>query len=142
MMITKETQVGTEFIGKSKRLAESRVLAFSGGRLNAPGWPSKNIHTDLEFAKSYGLPTRSASATQYIAYLVDLMIDLFGEAWLTYGKINLKFIAIVDVDDELVSKAVIISKESREPKTEFTFNLRCENQRGDQVAIGTATGYL
>src|SRR4030042_1938812 len=41
MMITKETQVGTEFIGKSKRLAESRVLAFSGGRLNASGWPSK-----------------------------------------------------------------------------------------------------
>lgn len=142
MMITKETQVGTEFIGKSKRLAESRVLAFSGGRLNASGWPSKNIHTDLEFAKGYGLPTRSVSATQYIAYLVDLMIDLFGEVWLTYGKINLKFIAIVDVEDELVSKAVVASKKLKDSRTEFTLSIWCENQRGDKVAIGTATGLI
>jgi acyl dehydratase len=140
--MTRKTQMGTEFIGKKKRLSEARVLAFSGGRFNAPGWPGKNIHTDLKFAKSYGLPTRSASATQYMAYLVELMIDLFGEGWLNHGKMNLKFIAIVDVDDELVSKAVVTSKEAKDSKVSFTLSVWCENQRGDQVAIGTATGYL
>jgi len=142
MKMTTETPMGKEFIGKKKRLSEARVLAFSGGRLNAPGWPGKNIHTDLEFAKSYGLPTRSASATQYMAYFVELMIDLFGEGWLSHGKMDLKFIAIVDVDDELVSKAVMSSKKLKDSRTEFTLSIWCENQRGDKVAIGTATGLI
>lgn len=142
MKMTRETPMGTEFIGKKKRLSEARVLAFSGGRFNAPGWPGKNIHTDLECAKSYGLPTRSASATQYMAYFVELMTDLFGEGWLSHGKMNLKFIAIVDVDDELVSKAVITSKEGQDSKVSFTLSVWCENQHGDKVAIGTATGLI
>ena len=142
MKMTRETPMGTEFIGKKKRLSEARVLAFSGGRFNASAWPGKNIHTDLEFAKSYGLPTRSASATQYMAYLVELMIDLFGEGWLNHGKMNLKFIAIVDVDDELVSKAVVTSKEVKDSKVSFTLSVWCDNQQGDKVAIGTATDLI
>ena len=77
-----------------------------------------------------------------MAYLVELMIDLFGEGWLSHGKMNLKFIAIVDVEDELVSKAVVASKKLKDSRTEFTLSIWCENQRGDKVAIGTATGLI
>jgi acyl dehydratase len=142
MKLTPETKVGAEFAGKRKTISETRVLAFSGGRFDAPGWPAKNIHTDLEFAKSCGLQTRSVSGTQYMGYLIELMMDLFGESWLSHGKMDLKFVAIVDVGDRLVSKAAVTSKESEDSKTKFSLEIWCENQHGHKVAIGTAVGLI
>ena len=140
--LTPETKVGGEFTGKTKTISETRVFAFSGGRFDAPGWPSKNIHTDLEFAKSCGLQTRSVSATQYMGYLTELMIDLFGETWLSHGSMELKFIAIVDVGDRLVSKAVVTLKESEDSKTKFSLDIWCQNQHGNKVFVGTAMGWI
>jgi acyl dehydratase len=140
--LTPDTKVGAEFTGKTKTISETRVFAFSGGRFNASGWPSKNIHTDLEFAKSCGLSTRSVSATQYMGYLTELMIDLFGETWLSNGKMELKFIAIVDVGDRLVSRAVVTMKESEDSKTKFSLDIWCENQHGNKVFVGTAMGWI
>jgi len=140
--LTPDTKVGAEFSGKTKTISETRVFAFSGGRFDAPGWPAKNIHTDLEFAKSCGLQTRSVSATQYMGYLIELMIDLFGESWLSHGRMDLKFVAIVDVEDRLVSKAMVTLKESEDSKTKFSLEIWCENQRGDKVVVGTAMGLI
>jgi acyl dehydratase len=140
--LTPDTKIGHEFTGKRKTISEARVFAFSGGRLNAPGWPGKNIHTDLEFARSCGLQTRSVSGTQYMGYLIELMVDLFGESWLSHGKMDLKFIAIVDVGDSLTAKAVVTSKELEGSGTRFALEMWCENQRGDKVAVGTATGRI
>jgi acyl dehydratase len=140
--LTPDTKVGAEFTGKTKTISETRVLAFSGGRFDASGWPAKNIHTDLEFAKSCGLQTRSVSATQYMGYLIELMIDLFGESWLSHGKMDLKFVAIVDVEDSLMTKAVVTSKELESSGTRFVLDMWCENQHGNKVAVGTATGLI
>jgi len=142
MRLKPDTKVGAEFAGKMKTISEARVFAFSGGRFNAPGWPAKNIHTDLEFAKSCGLQTRSVSATQYMGYLIELMIDLFGENWLSHGKMDLKFVAIVDIGDRLVTKAVVASKEPENSRTKFTLDIGCENQDGKKVVVGTAIGWI
>ena len=140
--LTRNTKIGNEFTGKRKTISEARVFAFSGGRLNAPGWPAKNIHTDLEFAKSCGLQTRSVSATQYMGYLTELMVDLFGETWLSHGRMELKFIAIVDVEDSLLTKAIVTSKELEGSGTRFILDMWCENQHGNKVAVGTAMGRI
>jgi len=140
--LTPETKIGAEFAGKRNTISEPRVLAFSGGRFGALGWPAKNIHTDLEFARSCGLQTRSVSGAQYMGYLIELMVDLFGENWLNHGKMELKFIAIVDVEDSLVTKAVVTSKELEGSGTWFVLDMWCENQHGDKVAVGTAMGLI
>ena len=82
--IQKDTPIGCEFAGKLKKMSWERLWAFSGGSFNQAGWPKKNIHTDTEFAKSMGLPTVGASATQYLGHITELMIDLFGEEWLNH----------------------------------------------------------
>ena len=138
-IITEDTKEGYEAFGKPKTLAEARVWAFSGGRFNVPGWPAKNIHTDLEFAKNCGVQTRAASATQYMGHLAELMIDLFGEKWFKHGKMELKFIAIVDVDDRLLSKAIVRSKEKESGGIRFNLDVWAENQHGNKVAVGTAS---
>jgi len=138
-IITKDTKEGYEAIGKPKVLSEERVYAFSGGPFKVSPWPRKNIHTDLEFAKNCGLQTRAVSATQYMGHLAELMIDLFGEKWFQQGKMSLKFIAIVDVGDRLVSKAIVRSREEENGSVRFNLDIWCENQDSNKVAVGTAS---
>jgi acyl dehydratase len=137
--ITKQTKPGAEFSGKPKPMEESRVFAFSGGKFNAPGWPAKNIHTSLDFAKSVGLPTRAVSATQYEGHLTDLLIDLFGKNWFKHGRMEAKFIALVDVNDVVTSRAVVVSNEKEGDTSRITLDTWCENQRGEKVLVGKSS---
>ena len=140
-MIARDTQVGREFSGRPKKMSWARIAAFSGGPLNTPGWPRKNIHTDLEAARDAGLDTVYVSATQYLGHLAELMIDLFGENWLGAGRTTgLKFIAPVAAGDTLRTWAKVCRREEEGPEVEFTFEVWCENQNGDRVLVGEATG--
>ena len=141
-IITIDTEEGREFSGKLKTVTEERVYAFSGGFPKGPGWPKKNIHTDLEFAKSCGLPTRAASGAMFEGYLTELMIDIFGESWLRHGKMSLTFIAIVDPGDTLLPKAVVRSSQAEDTGVRFVVEMWCQNQHGSKVVVGTATGLV
>jgi acyl dehydratase len=141
-IITKDIPVGHEVSGKLKTVTEERVYAFSGGFPKGTGWPRKNIHTDLEFAKSCGLPTRAASGAMFEGYLTELMIDLFGESWLRHGKMSLTFIVIVDPGDTLVPKSVVRSKQTEDSGVRFVMEVWCENQHGNKVVVGTAIGLV
>ena len=141
-MITKDTQEGYEVSGKLKTVTEERVYAFSGGFPKGPGWPKKTIHTDLEFAKSCGLPSRAASGAMFEGYLTELMIDLFGENFLTEGKMSLTFIAIVDPGDTLLPRAVVQSKQVEGSEVRSVMDVWCENQRGEKVTVGTASAVV
>ena len=141
-IITKDTQEGLEVSGNLKTVTEERVYAFSGGFPKGPGWPKKNIHTDLEFAKNCGLPTRAASGAMFEGYLTELMVDLFGENWLIEGKMSLTFIDIVDPGDTLLPKAIVQSKQAENSGVRFVMEVWCENQNGNKVAVGTATGLV
>ena len=141
-IITKEAQKGSEFSGTVKTVTEERVYAFSGGFPRGPNWPAKNIHTDLEFARSCGLSTRAASGAMFEGYLTELMIDLFGENWLRHGRMSLAFIAVVDPGDTLVPKAVVVSRQAEGSALRLVLDVWCENQHGEKVVVGTATGVV
>jgi len=138
--ITKDTPISYEFAGKPKKMIWERIWAFSGGLFNSQGWPKKNLHTDTEFAKDLGLPTVGVSATQYLGHMAELMIDLFGEAWLSHGRMsNVKFVKLVANGDTLVSKAKVVGKEQEGPKTKYVLEIYVDNQNYDKVFVGTAT---
>lgn len=139
--ISKDTEEGQEFSGKPKRVTWQRLWAFSGGPFSACGWPKKNIHTDPETAKNVGLPTVCASGTQCEGYIVELMIDLFGEGWLRNGELSLKFVKLVLEGDTVCAKGKIRSREES-TGVKFALEVWCENQASDKVVVGTATGVL
>lgn len=141
--IHKDTPIGREFSGKLKKMSWERLWTFSGGPFTQSGWPKKNLHTDTEFAKSMGLPTVGASATQYLGHMTELMIDLFGEEWLSHGKMNkVKFIKFVADGDELTSKARVVSKKMEGLKVEYDLRISVENQNNEEVLIGSAIGSI
>lgn len=141
-LIMRNTGIGKVFSGKPKLVSWPRLWTFSGGPFKQEGWPAKNIHTDLEFARSCGLPDKvAASATQYQGYAIQLLIDLFGPQWLYHGVMDVRFIAIVNAGDTLVAKAAVKSKEDRGESTRFLLDVYCENQRGEKVLVGQSSCY-
>lgn len=140
-MITRDARVGQEFSGKAKRLTWERVWAFSGGAFDTPNWPKKNIHTDLEFARSTGLDRVYVSATQYLGHVTELMIDIFSDGWLRGGELkDARFTRPVTEGDTITVKATVRSKVEKGPITSYALDVWCENQDGEQVLVGTALG--
>ena len=88
--------------------------------------PGVNIHTDQEFARKCGLPHIFASGAMFEGQIASLLADKYGNEWFTTGKMSLKFIAPVNVGDEIT--AFVKDKE-----------VWCENQRGEKVVIGNAS---
>ena len=138
MMVAKDIQPGDDVTGPSKHVTSYRTWLFSGGWPRFEGWPNKDVHTDLEFAQARGLPTRVASGAMLEAYLAELMVDLFGESWLGRGRLDLKFVRPVEVDDRIVAHGMVKSKQ-RDGAVHL--DLRCENQHGEVVCAGTGKGW-
>ena len=141
-IITREVEKGFEASGRLKTVTSLRTWLFSGGWPMADDWPAKNVHTDLEFARSCGLPSRGASGAMLMGYLTELLVDLFGEQWLTKGTLSLKFVRIVEIGDEIVARASVVSRREDGPRVGFDMELWCENQRGEKVAVGSGTGWI
>lgn len=140
--VTTATETGAEFRGRPHTLSPARMRAFSGGPLEMDGWPLVNIHTDLAFAQSCGLEKRNASGTQWQGYIIQMMLDLFGTGWLSHGTIETKFIRMVLEDDTVTPWATVTAREPADGGVKFTFDIGCDNQRGETVLAGTATGIL
>ncbi len=138
--ITEQSGEGTVFTGKKKKAAIERLWTFSGGAFALSGWPARNTHTDPNFARDRGLRTAIASGTQFEGHVVQLMLDLFGLKWLSHGTMDIKFTGQVEVDDTVTARAVVKERKPEAGGHVFVLDVWVENQRGDKVLAGTATG--
>ena len=141
-LLTRVTPVGHTVTGRVKRVTSYRTWLFSGGWPRFEGWPAKNVHTDLAAARQSGLPTRAASGAMCLGYLTELLVDLFGAGWLSGGELTSKFIGIVDAGDDVTCAARVTAREETDTGVRFTLDVRCENQDGAPVVIGTASGVI
>ena len=140
MLITKDTKKNSEFTGNVKTVTSWRTWLFSGGwPPETTNWPAKNIHTDLEFARSCGVQTLIASGNMAVGYLTEFLIDLFGEIWFREGKMSLNFVGPIKLGEKLRSKAVVQSKVVEDSGVRLVVETWCENQHGDKLVVGTGT---
>ena len=139
-MIDGSIAEGTQFVGIGKKITAARLMAFSGGPFTEPKWPRTNIHTDTEFAKSTGLPSRCASGTQFHGHMVEFLITLFGQRWFESGTINVKFVDLVLEDHVVTPHCKVLSRERPEKgdATRIELEVWCEREDGRKVMTGTA----
>jgi acyl dehydratase len=105
------------------------------------GYPLKrNIHTDEEFAIERGLPTVVMEGMQTYAYVCQLLVERFGPDWFLGGKLSIAFTKLVLPGDELTVRAVITGRETVDSQSRVLLDVWCENQRGEKVVVGTASG--
>jgi hypothetical protein len=139
VMAIMNAKVGDEFAGPVRRPALERVLAFSGGLWSQPEWPSRNLHTDLDKAREAGLPGIIVSGTQFEGYLIDLLVDLFDEAWFAGGTVETRIPRSLMFGDDVRPKAVLRDIRDEGGGRTFLLDVRCDNQRGEPVLVGTAS---
>ena len=136
--ITVATRIGTEFAGRQRILSIGRILAFSGGPLDSPEWPSKNLHTDKDKASEAGLSAPIASGIQYESHLIELLCALFGERWFEDGVLNVKYPRPVRAGDAVQPFAKITAFTSEGTIASVELDVWCARGDGEKVLVGTA----
>ena len=125
--------------GRALTLSLARVLAFSGGPLDEPGWPQRNLHTDVDHARAAGLDGLIASGTQSEGLLIGFLIDTFGSAhWYGGGQLDVRFVKPVNVGDTVRPALRWTSRSERAGALHVTAECWCELPDGERVIDGTA----
>jgi acyl dehydratase len=132
-------QIGSVRRGRALTLSLARVLAFSGGPFDEPGWPQRNLHTDVDHARAAGLDRLIASGTQSEGLLIGFLIDTFGSAdWYRGGMLDVRFVKSVNVGDTVRPALRWTSRSERAGALHVTAECWCELENGERVVDGTA----
>jgi len=102
----------------------------------------KTIHTDYEAAAKEGLPAPVAIGPQVAALLFRQMRLCFGTGWATAGKFDLTFRKPVFVTDFCVARGIVTKTEQDGDALRVHCDVWVENQKGDKVITGTASGLV
>ncbi len=140
--LTPDVEVGFRVTGPVKTATPYLTRLFSGGWPRTEDWPAKNVHTDEEFARATGLSGRNASGAMMQGYLAELMVDMFGEGWLSGGSFSLKFVHQVGMDDSVTAEAAVTDLSNSGQGIAVELDVSCKNQHGQVVTVGTATGTI
>lgn len=137
-----ECRPGEVFRGRAIKLTLSRILAFSGGALDEPGWPQRNLHTDRAKAREAGLPDIIASGTQFEGVLLTHLVGLFGPSWSRGGELTAKIVKSAFVDDEVTPVAVVRNIRRDGGALAVELDVSCETQAGETLLVGEATARM
>jgi len=129
---------GAPIRGRALKCSMARTLAFSGGPLDEPGWPQRNLHTDIDKALEAGLPGIIVSGTQFEGLLLSHLVGLFGEHWYRNGRLEAKFVKSVLVDETVAPLATVCDIQLAGRQAEFRLDVACENQDGEKALVGQA----
>ena len=143
----------TEFTGCPLTLTRARILAFSGGPLDAEGWPERNLHTDVDKAREAGLDTIIASGTQSEGLLIGLLVELGQhapdgvvveglDAVLAGGELDVRFLRPVRAGDTVTPAVRLTERIVVDGGLRLTLACRCETRPGTSVIEGTASVLL
>jgi len=130
----RETEIGFELepITKVTTLDKSRIYN---------GWPQvRNRHCDYEAAQASGLVEPNLNGGQLTEYVGELFIKFFGTGYLG-GSLSLNFLGMVIPGDVVTARGVVTDRLSEGERVRLVLRVWLENQRGETVLAGTASGF-
>ncbi len=102
----------------------------------------RTIHTDMEAARREGLPAPIAIGPQIAALTFRQLRACFEAGWIEGGRCALTFRRRVLVTDFCVARGVVTSREEITGGVRLHCDVWVENQDGDKVIVGTASGVV
>ncbi len=132
---SRETEVGFELESVTKKMTLDKTRIWCG-------WPRvKNWHDDYVAAQKAGFPKPLIMGAQNAQHMEGLLHKFFGEGYLG-GRLSTTFIKPVFVDDEITFKGIVTEKVAEGNAIRLLLDVWCDNQRGEKVIIGTASGLV
>ena len=133
---SKETKVGFELEPITKKVTLDKM------RLYRVGWPRiKSWHNDYEEAHNWGVDKPFVLASQVTEYIGELLIKFFGKGYLG-GNLSVSYIRPMLPDDEIITKGIVREKITEGDAIRLLLEVWCENQYGEKVIVGTASGLV
>jgi hypothetical protein len=133
-MARRDTPVRFELEPITKRITLDKSRIYQG-------WPSvRNRHTDYAAAQATGLREPNINGGQTAECLGELFIKFFGAGFLG-GKLAINFIGFVALDDQVTARGVVTERVEEGDRVRLMLDVWLENQRGEKVLVGTASGF-
>ncbi len=96
------------------------------------------IHIDEAFAVRTPLGGTIAHGMLVLGYLSDMMTSAFGSAWLSGGKLSVRFKTLARPKDTLTIGGKVNSVTHEDGASRISCSVEVRNQRGEAVIIGEA----
>ena len=106
------------------------------------GRDTKNIHTDDEAARRAGLPRAVAQGRYPIGYMSEYALAFFGAGWVQGGRIDVSLIKPIYPGDSITVRAIVSDCRRAVDGTLITLDVWLENQHGERVTVGSASGWM
>jgi acyl dehydratase len=120
----------------TRSLTQDRLTAYSEDSANAIR--GQSIHVQMEVAKKAGFPTTVAQGLMGADYISELLENELGREWYDYSTLSVAFLRPVLCGDELTATGRLAETSEDGAMIRRTFDLWCENQRGELVTSATA----
>ncbi|HEX3804684.1 MAG TPA: MaoC family dehydratase N-terminal domain-containing protein [Solirubrobacteraceae bacterium] len=99
----------------------------------------RNVHNDLDIARRAGLEKTLMQGQQQVCYAIELMTRFFGAAWFTSGRLRVKFIAPVYVDEIIEVQGVVTGASSDDEGERLDLEVWIRNGAGALSTVGWAS---
>ncbi len=125
------TATGPDLVSVTKLIDDRRCRMFSG--------PGKTYHTDRDEAKKLGFPSIVVQGMMSTCFVSQVMQEHFGMGWLQGGKMSVKLINILWVDETVTTHARVREERSEGSNTRVHCDVWVGKDDGVRVILGTAS---
>ncbi len=122
-------EVGTELAPVVKELTQEKINRYAQA-----GGDGNPLHTDPEFAARTQFGGTIAHGMLVLAYLSEMMTAAFGQAWLSGGRLKVRFKAPARPGDTVSAVGRVVRTDGGLTVCEVA----CRNQRGEVLVSGEA----
>ena len=132
-----EIRLGVEIVSRPYTLDAAAAKAYGEG-IESPRRRAsrRSIHDDKDAARDAGFVAPIAAGEQTIAVIAQFLADNFGMRFVRGGRIEVALTKPVLFGDTLISR-VRIERIVDDERAEL--KIRVENQRGEEVLVGSAS---
>ncbi len=122
---------GLDLSPVAKLVDERRCWMFSG--------PGKNYHTDREQAAKLGFPNIVVQGMMSTSFVAQVMTDHFGMGFIQGGKMQLKLVNVLWVDEAVTTYARVLDEQVEGTGNRVHCDVWVEKHDGTRIALGSAS---
>jgi acyl dehydratase len=125
------TATGPDLRAVTKTVDLRRCWMFSG--------PSKNYHTDKEQAAKLGFPNVVVQGMMSTCFVSQVMHDHFGMGWLEGGRMDVKLVNVLWVDETVTARAKVKEEAREGTRTRVHCEVWVDKEDGTRILAGEAS---
>ncbi len=125
------TAEGPDLAPVRKIVDQRRCWMFSG--------PGKNYHTDREQAEKLGFPNIVVQGMMSTCFVSQVMLDHFGMGWITGGRMSVKLVNVLWVDETVTAHGRIRDEQPEGSQTRVVCEVWVDKEDGTRILAGEAS---